>query len=39
MIFKGPYIAADITKGLAAHLHADGFTSLRDAVGVDTPIP
>ena len=39
MIFKGPYIAADIAKGLAAHLHADGFGSVREAVGVDTPIP
>lgn len=38
MVYKGPYLAADIAKGLAARLRADGFVSLDAAVGVDTPI-
>ncbi|TNE37478.1 MAG: quinone-dependent dihydroorotate dehydrogenase [Alphaproteobacteria bacterium] len=38
MVYKGPYLAADIAKGLAACLKADGFSSIAEAVGVDTPL-
>ncbi len=38
MIYKGPYVAAEIAKGLAKLLREDGFGSLEDVVGVDTPL-
>lgn len=36
MIFRGPQVVGEINKGLAGLLRRDGFTNVRDAVGVDT---
>lgn len=38
MVYKGPYVAVEIAKGLAKLLRKDGFLSLQDAIGVDTPL-
>ncbi|MCF8465837.1 MAG: quinone-dependent dihydroorotate dehydrogenase [Sneathiella sp.] len=38
MIYKGPYVAAHIARGLVQKLRADNFTSVKEAVGVDTPL-
>lgn len=38
MVYKGPYLAEEIARGLAKRLRADGFNSVRDAVGIDTPL-
>ncbi|MFC4272402.1 quinone-dependent dihydroorotate dehydrogenase [Sneathiella chungangensis] len=38
MVYKGPYVAVEIAKGLAKLLRKDGFLNLQDAVGVDTPL-
>jgi dihydroorotate dehydrogenase len=35
LIYEGPRLVGDITRGLAARLRADGFASLDDAIGVD----
>ena len=34
-IFKGPFVAKSINKGLAELLHADGFNNISEAVGVN----
>ncbi|TAH32738.1 MAG: quinone-dependent dihydroorotate dehydrogenase [Alphaproteobacteria bacterium] len=36
MIYSGPYVARDINQGLAELLRADGFTSIAQAVGVES---
>lgn len=38
MVYKGPYVAMEIAKGLAKKLREDGFNSVEDAVGVDTSL-
>ena len=38
MIYHGPYVAAKIALGLAQLLREDGFESINEAIGVDTPI-
>jgi dihydroorotate dehydrogenase len=38
MVYRGPYTAVDVAKGLAKLLREDGFGSIEDAVGVDTPL-
>ena len=38
MIYQGPYVAADIAKGLAKMLREDNFTNVQDAVGIDNPL-
>lgn len=38
MVYKGPYVAADIAKGLAKLLRQDGFSSVNDAVGLDSAL-
>jgi dihydroorotate dehydrogenase len=35
MVYKGPGLVAEINRGLAERLKADGFASVADAVGVD----
>lgn len=35
MIFQGPQLIGDINRGLASLLRRDGFSSIREAVGVD----
>ncbi|MFB0876017.1 MULTISPECIES: quinone-dependent dihydroorotate dehydrogenase [unclassified Sphingobium] len=35
MVYKGPYLARTINKGLKALLERDGFAHVADAVGVD----
>jgi len=35
MVYEGPYLPARINEGLAALLQRDGFSSIREAVGVD----
>lgn len=37
MVYKGPYVAAEIAKGLAQLLRDDKFETIEAAVGVDTP--
>ncbi|PHQ68741.1 MAG: dihydroorotate dehydrogenase (quinone) [Sneathiella sp.] len=38
MVYHGPYVAHEIAKGLAQKLRAGNFTSVAEAVGVDTPL-
>ncbi|MBO0332048.1 quinone-dependent dihydroorotate dehydrogenase [Sneathiella sp. CAU 1612] len=38
MVYKGPYVAAEIAKGLAQLLRDDKFETIEAAVGVDTPL-
>ncbi|MET0363805.1 MAG: quinone-dependent dihydroorotate dehydrogenase [Sphingobium sp.] len=38
MVYKGPGLAAEINRGIAALLHRDGFASIKEAVGVDCPL-
>ncbi|WP_202526006.1 quinone-dependent dihydroorotate dehydrogenase [Sneathiella litorea] len=38
MVYKGPYVAAEIAKELAEMLRKDNFANIKDAVGVDTPL-
>ncbi|MEX1034964.1 MAG: quinone-dependent dihydroorotate dehydrogenase [Sneathiella sp.] len=38
MIYHGPYVAAEIARGLAQRLREDGFSNISAAIGVDTPI-
>ncbi len=38
MVYHGPYVAADIARGLAELLRKDGFENITDAIGIDTPI-
>lgn len=35
LVYGGPGLVAAVRRDLAAHLRADGFASIRDAVGVD----
>ncbi|RIJ17489.1 quinone-dependent dihydroorotate dehydrogenase [Henriciella mobilis] len=35
LVYHGPDLVAEINKDLAARLHADGFTSVEQAVGAD----
>lgn len=36
MIFEGPQVISEINRGLVTLLTRDGFTNIRDAVGVDS---
>ncbi len=37
LVFEGPGLVRRLLDDLAAHLHADGFASVADAVGADHP--
>lgn len=37
MIYEGPWIAQHINRGLKMRLKRDGFTNIRQAVGIDAP--
>jgi dihydroorotate dehydrogenase len=39
LVFHGPALVGSIKHELAARLRADGFASVRDAVGADQPQP
>jgi dihydroorotate dehydrogenase len=39
MVFQGPQVVGEINMGLAQLLRRDGFSSVRDAVGVDVRTP
>jgi dihydroorotate dehydrogenase len=39
LVFHGPALVGSIKRELAARLRADGFASVRDAVGADQPRP
>jgi dihydroorotate dehydrogenase len=39
LVFQGPALVGSIKRELAARLRADGFASVRDAVGADQPRP
>ena len=39
LVYRGPRLVGEITRGLARLLVADGFTSLADAVGADHRTP
>ena len=36
MIFEGPQVVSEINQGLAELLKKDGFTSISQAVGIDS---
>jgi len=38
LIYQGPFLVSRIHKELAQRLHAEGFTSINDAVGIDQPV-
>lgn len=35
MIYKGPYLIADLVKAIARHLRDDGFQNISEAIGAD----
>jgi len=37
MVYEGPYLAAQINKGLKALLARDGFTNISQAIGIEAP--
>jgi dihydroorotate dehydrogenase len=39
LVFEGPSLVTDIKDGLVELLRRDGFTSVADAVGAQTPHP
>ena len=36
MIFEGHWVVSEVTQGLAELLKKDGFTSISQAVGIDS---
>ncbi|USG60771.1 quinone-dependent dihydroorotate dehydrogenase [Sneathiella marina] len=38
MVYRGPYVAHDIGKGVAKLLRKQGYSSITESVGVDTPL-
>ncbi len=38
MVYRGPFLARAINRGLAARLHRDGFSNIAEAVGIDCPL-
>ncbi|MCC3303257.1 quinone-dependent dihydroorotate dehydrogenase [Sneathiella sp. HT1-7] len=38
MVYRGPYVAVEIAKGLARKLREDNLASIEVAIGIDTPL-
>lgn len=38
LVYQGPMLAAKINRGIAKRLRRDGFSSITQAVGIDTPL-